>query len=118
MALKTVPHYTTFQKAAQRLLVTGGVRRLLDETLTVAKENGRLGSRSKLAALGGTGWEAHHVSRYYVKRRANNGKTRHETNEIRGRTRNGMGVDSTARRLTPVDHDCEVRAGCSFSAST
>jgi hypothetical protein len=79
IALKIVPHYTTFQKVAQRLLLTAGVRRLLDETLVVAKEQGRLGSRSKLAALDGTGWEAHHVSHYYVKRRANNGKTRHET---------------------------------------
>ena len=29
--------------------------------------------------LDGTGFEAHHVSRYFVRRRANNGKTRHDT---------------------------------------
>jgi hypothetical protein len=79
IGLTTVPHFTTFQKAAARLLPAAGVRRLLDKTLTVARVQGRLGARSKLAALDGTGWEAHHVSHYYVRRRANNGKTRHET---------------------------------------
>jgi len=79
LGLEVVPHFTTFQKAARRLLTASAVSSLLDETLAVAKVQGLLGSRSKLAALDGTGWEAHHVSHYYVRRRANNGKTRHET---------------------------------------
>ena len=77
--LKSVPHFTAFQKAADRLLLTASIRRLLDGTLKLARVQGRLGARSELAALDGTGFEAHHVSHYFVRRRANNGKTRHDT---------------------------------------
>ena len=69
--LKSVPHFTTFQKAADRLLLSPRVHRLLDETLRIARCCKRLASRSRLAALDGTGWESHHASSYFVKRRAN-----------------------------------------------
>jgi len=71
IGLKSVPHFTTFQKAADRLLLAPRVRRLLDETLRIARHQKRLGSRCRLAALDGTGWESHHASSYFVKRRAN-----------------------------------------------
>jgi hypothetical protein len=77
--LKSVPHYTTFQKTAARLLVAADVRKMLEETLRVASVQGRLGTRSKLAALDGTGWESRHASRYYVNRRAKGGETRQTT---------------------------------------
>lgn len=69
--LKRVPHFTTFQKAADRLLLSPRVHRLLDETLHLARHGKLLKSRSRLAALDGTGWESHHASNYFVKRRAN-----------------------------------------------
>jgi hypothetical protein len=68
--LTTVPHFTTFQKAADRLLLAADVRKLLEATLDVARYQGRLKKRTELAALDGTGFEAHHVSHYFVKRRA------------------------------------------------
>ena len=68
--LKAVPHFTTFQKAADRLLLSPRVHRLLDETLRIARHGKLLPSRCRLAALDGTGWESHHVSSYFVKRRA------------------------------------------------
>lgn len=68
--LDVVPHFTTFQKAAQRLLVASSARRLLDKTVRLAQVTGRLKSRVPLAAGDGSGWESHHVSHYYVKRRA------------------------------------------------
>lgn len=77
--LKSVPHFTAFQKAADRLLLTASVRRLLDGTLKLAQLQGRLGARSKLAALDGTGWESRHASRYFVSRRAKGLKTRQDT---------------------------------------
>lgn len=77
--LASGPHFTTFQKAADRLLLVADVRKLLEATLDVARVQGRLKSRCELAALDGTGFEAHHVSHYFVRRRANNGKTRHDT---------------------------------------
>lgn len=68
--LETVPHFTTFQKAARRLLAVPPARRLLDKTVRLAQATGRLKSRVPLAAGDGSGWESHHVSHYYVKRRA------------------------------------------------
>lgn len=70
IGLSVVPHFTTFQKAADRLLTVPRARKLLDQTLRIAKDRKRLKKRCKLAALDGTGWEAHHVSHYFVKRRA------------------------------------------------
>ena len=66
IALEVVPHFTTFQKAAQRLLAVPPARRLLDKTVRLAQATGRLKSRVPLAAGDGTGWESHHVSHYYV----------------------------------------------------
>jgi len=53
IGLKSVPHFTTFQKAADRLLLSPRVHRLLDATLHVARCCKRLDSRSRLAALDG-----------------------------------------------------------------
>ena len=53
--LKAVPHFTTFQKAADRLLLSPRVHRLLDETLRLARRGKLLPSRCRLAALDGTG---------------------------------------------------------------
>jgi hypothetical protein len=50
--LKKVPHFTTLQKAADRLLTWRPARRLLD--LLTAFRNGGAG-RSKVVALGGEG---------------------------------------------------------------
>ena len=77
--LKSTPHFTTFQKAADRLLLTVSVRRLLSETLEVARSCKLLSRRSKLAALDGTGFEARHVSHYFVRRRAKGGQSQQET---------------------------------------
>ena len=68
--LHVVPHYTTFQKAAQRLLRSRPAGRLLDKTIRLAKAQGRIKTKIPLAAGDGTGWESHHVSHYYVRRRA------------------------------------------------
>lgn len=70
IGLDLVPHFTTFQKAAQRLLITPRAQRLLDKTVHLAQATGRLKSRVAMAAGDGSGWESHHVSHYYVNRRA------------------------------------------------
>jgi hypothetical protein len=72
--LKKVPHFTTLQKAADRLLAFRPARRLLDKTIHLAKWQGKLPRSVPLAALDGTGLESRHASSYYVKRRANTGK--------------------------------------------
>jgi hypothetical protein len=68
--LAVVPHFTTFQKAARRLLRLPHAERLLGKTIRLAKVTGRIQPRVALAAGDGTGWESHHVSHYFVKRRA------------------------------------------------
>jgi hypothetical protein len=70
IGLTNVPHFTTFQKAAQRLLRIPLANRLLDQTIRLAQNQHQLRSSVPLAAGDGTGWESHHVSHYYVKRRA------------------------------------------------
>ena len=77
--LESIPHFTTLQKAAARLLTFRPARRLLDQTIRVAKWQRRLPRKVALAAIDGTGLESRHASSYYVRRRANNGKYWHST---------------------------------------
>ena len=68
--LEHVPHFTTFQKAAARLLRSSHAQRLLSETIQKSRALGMLGKRLSLAAIDGTGFETRHVSGYFVRRRA------------------------------------------------
>jgi len=79
IGLECVPHFTTFQKAAERLLRSSGARELLSATLRLASHCGKLRGRVKLAALDGSGWESRHASDYYVRRRAKGGKSEQKT---------------------------------------
>lgn len=67
LGLEHVPHYTTLQKAAQRLLVSHFARKLLSETVRL-----QLGRRRKIAcaAIDSTGLECTMASSYFVRRRA------------------------------------------------
>lgn len=65
--LETVPHWTTFQKAARRLLRSQPVAGLLDETVTQMMGRKR---RVPTAAIDSTGLESHHASRYFIRRRS------------------------------------------------
>jgi hypothetical protein len=65
--LAEVPHFTTFQKAARRLLCAQPVAELLDET--VGQIMGRK-HRVPLAAIDSTGLESRHTSRYFIHRRS------------------------------------------------
>jgi Transposase DDE domain len=71
--LKAVPHFTTFQKAAHRLLRAVPGRMMFDAVLERALTDKVRKRRVPLAAIDGTGMESRHVSRYYVKRRSDTG---------------------------------------------
>lgn len=60
--LKAVPHWTTLQKAADRLLRTPKVLALLEATLTLTRPRRRV----RHAAADSSGLETHHASRYFV----------------------------------------------------
>lgn len=72
LELKKTPHYTTLQKAAQRLLKKKTMRKLIEGILAVAAQERIIKNKVRLAAIDGTGFESHHVSRYFVKRRDKN----------------------------------------------
>jgi len=67
IGLTKVPHFTTLQKAARRLLMRKDVDQLIGSTLKLA-----LGRKKtvKLAAIDSTGLQSRHCSSYYVKRRS------------------------------------------------
>lgn len=79
IGLKSTPHFTTFQKAACRLLRSRHVRRVLDQTVRVAQTTGLLRRRIAQAALDGTGFETRHISAYFVKRRERACKAGYQT---------------------------------------
>lgn len=79
IGLKTIPHFSTFQKAAARLLVSRRAQRLLDETVEAAMRNGVMRRRVSLAAIDGTGFETRHISSYFVRRRQRACKTGYQT---------------------------------------
>ena len=73
LALNVIPHYTTLQKAAARLLKAAPARELFDAVLDRALRAKVRKRRVPLAAVDGTGMESRHTSRYYVKRRSRTG---------------------------------------------
>ena len=79
IGLKAVPHCTTFQKAATRLLKAAPARAMFDAVLVRALKEKVRKRRVPLAAVDGTGMESRHVSRYYVKRRSKTGTGTQET---------------------------------------
>ena len=76
IGLKRVPHWTTLQKASRRLLRNAPVQRVLNATVARAKPRRRDKHRRRVkrAAVDATGFEAHHTSHYFVRRRAKGGK--------------------------------------------
>jgi Transposase DDE domain len=71
--LGVIPHFTTLQKAAGRLLKSKPGRAMFDAVLAIALRRKVRKRRVPLAAVDGTGLESRHVSRYYVKRKAEGG---------------------------------------------
>ena len=63
IGLKVVPHWTSLQKAAARLLHDDTVVRLLDATLAGGSAS------TPRAAVDSTGFATHHASAYYTRRR-------------------------------------------------
>lgn len=67
--LKSAPHFTTLQKASERLLKFKHVRVLLANTVRRIR---RRQKKVAYAAGDSSGFDAHHASRYYVHRRDGN----------------------------------------------
>lgn len=70
LELSEVPHYTTFQKAAHRLTAKNTLDKLIKEILTMAIKTRIMKKHVSLSAIDSTGLESHHISAYFVKRKA------------------------------------------------
>lgn len=70
LELSEVPHYTTLQKAAQRITKKGILDKLMQEILAIAVQAKFMKKNVALSAIDGTGFESHHISAYFVKRKA------------------------------------------------
>jgi len=73
IGLKVVPHFTTFHKAAARLLKRVPGQKMFGAVLDKALRDKIRTWRVPRASVDGTGLESRHVSRYYVKRRSSSG---------------------------------------------
>ncbi len=69
IGLHKVPHFTTLQKAADRLTRKAQMDRLLDATVRCVILGKLMKKQVRLAAMDGTGLESHHISRYFIRRR-------------------------------------------------
>jgi hypothetical protein len=79
LELDEVPHFTTLQKAARKLLTKKKMRKLMEGILKVATNHRLMRTEIHLAALDGTGFESHHVSPYFVQRKNRTAKEGYQT---------------------------------------
>lgn len=79
LELKQIPHFTTLQKTAQQVFNKKYFQKLLQGILKEAKKRKIMENTIKLAALDGTGFDSHHVSRYFVQRRDREVKEKYQT---------------------------------------
>ena len=78
--LKTIPHFTTLQKAAAKLLLLSTANELLNSTVEICNKR----STIPLAAIDSTGLEAGHISRYFVRRKRSKQLETYESTHYRG----------------------------------
>lgn len=98
LELKEVPHFTTLQKAARRLLKKKTIRKLMAGILKLATDSQLMKESVQLAALDGTGFESHYVSRYFVRRRDREVKEMYQTTTYKRYPKVGVVCD-TANHL-------------------
>ena len=95
LELKEIPHFTTLQKAAQRLLKKKTMQKLIKSILMIASKEKIIEPIVKLAAIDGTGFESHHVSRYFVKRRNKNDPSQYQQTTYARYPKVGLVCDCT-----------------------
>jgi hypothetical protein len=77
LELTEVPHYTTLQKAAYRVTRKGPLKKLMDESVAVAIATKTMRPKVPLSAIDSPGFESHHVSSYFVRRKEKGGDRLH-----------------------------------------
>ena len=102
IGLARVPHFSTFQKAAARLLVSRRVERLLDETIDAARRLRLMTPKVAIVAIDGTGFETRHISSYFVRRRERACKTGYQTTRYTRWPAANLACDCTSHLVVSV----------------
>jgi len=112
IGLRSVPHFTTLQKASRRLLLVPRARRLLAATI---RRHMRQRRRVARAAFDSTGLDCGHRSQYYVRRRCATSKrwqrvaySRYAKLELAVDTVNHLVLACVVGRGPRPDTDCFV----------
>jgi hypothetical protein len=112
IGLRSVPHFTTLQKASRRLLLLPRARRLLGATI---RRHMRQRRRVRRAAFDSTGLDCGHRSQYYVRRRCATSKrwqrvaySRYAKLELAVDTVNHLVLACAVGRGPRPDTDCFV----------
>ena len=100
LELKTVPHFTTFQKAARTILRKQTIKKLIKEIARIATELKILKQRDNLSAIDSTGLEAGHTSRYFVKRRERGEKNLYQTTTYKRFPKLAIACDTATHIIT------------------
>ena len=84
IGLTKAPDHTTLHRASAAIMALPRAQKLLDKLVQFARACKMLGKTVALAAMDSSGYEAHHVSSYFVRRRAKGGvaKRAEKTQEI------------------------------------
>jgi Transposase DDE domain len=84
IGLTKAPDHTTLHRASSAIMALPRAQKLLDKLIEFARLCKMLGKKVALAAMDSSGFEAHHVSSYFVRRRAKGGiaKNDEKTQEI------------------------------------
>lgn len=93
LQLSEAPHYTTLQKASHRLAKKDTLDKLINEILRIAVKAKIMKKNVHLSAIDGTGFESHHISAYFVKRKAK-GEERYQMTTYTRYPKVGMVIDS------------------------
>src|SRR3989344_5699538 len=99
LELDDVPHFTTLQKAAKKLLRKTTMRKLMSGILKIATVNGLMETTINLAALDGTGFETRHVSQYFVLRRDRGVHEKYQTAHYKRFPKVGIICDTASHLL-------------------
>jgi len=107
LGLKRIPDHSTLQKAAARIFKAGSCDKLLEANVRLMM-GGRLRRRVCRAALDSSGFESHHVSRYFIRRRQRGQK----------QAKNPLYLTSTYKRFPKLAMLCDCQRHLILAAVT
>lgn len=94
LELHEIPHFTTLQKTARNIFHKKSFQKLLKGVLGKARKGKLIRNKIKLAAIDGTGFESHHVSRYFVQRRDRTVHEKYQTTHYQHYPKAGLVCDT------------------------